>query len=210
MGSTKSSEKTRERLVEAAGQLFAEKGFNGVTVRDIVQNAETHLSALNYHFRSKEALYREALLTACTKASFSPKNREELLQFEPYEALYTIINESLKWHDQRPVKNWENDIIVRECWEPSSIFGEVVEKYFKPQVRFMAEIIGKIAGKPPDDPKVLYAVIVLIGLVDTFGEYRLLIDSVAPNLTGHFKQGNLLTKELFNTVVQTVKTSVDE
>ena len=210
MGTSKNSEKTREKLVEAAGRLFAERGYKRVTVRDIVQKAETHLSALNYHFGSKEELYREALLKACSIASFSPGDQEALLKLEPREALYIVISESLKQHGEKAGLNWENDIITRECWEPSDVFNEVSEKYLKPQTGFIAHIIGKIAGKPPDDPKVLFAVIVLIGMTDTFGEYGHLIDAVAPNLAKNLKHENMLARELLQTVIGAAKTSVDE
>ena len=50
---------TRERLVEVAGRLFARNGFNGVSVRDIVREAEANLGAVTYHFGSKEALFAE-------------------------------------------------------------------------------------------------------------------------------------------------------
>lgn len=97
---SRSSEKIREELVEAALRLFAERGYYGVTVRDVLEEADTHLSMLNYYFRSKDALYREALLRACDKASFSQKDREALLQLEPHRALY-IVNLQLKIQDDR-------------------------------------------------------------------------------------------------------------
>jgi AcrR family transcriptional regulator len=75
MGTPKDSKKTRAKLIEAAGQLFAKNGFNGVTVRDIAKRPHTHLSALNYHFRSKEALYREAIPETCKSDSITPKER---------------------------------------------------------------------------------------------------------------------------------------
>lgn len=48
---------TRERLLDEAEKLFAEKGFDGVSVREITAMAGAHLSAVNYHFSSKKNLY---------------------------------------------------------------------------------------------------------------------------------------------------------
>jgi AcrR family transcriptional regulator len=47
----------RERLIEAARQLFASAGFDATSVRDITSRAHTNLGAITYHFGSKEALY---------------------------------------------------------------------------------------------------------------------------------------------------------
>src|SRR5438552_12326711 len=56
---------TQTRLLEVAGQVFAEKGFDGATVREICQRADANIAAVNYYFRDKEKLYIEAVKSAC-------------------------------------------------------------------------------------------------------------------------------------------------
>ena len=53
---------TTERILDAAERLFADHGFEGTSIRDIVDAAKVNLAAVHYHFRSKEALL-EAVLT---------------------------------------------------------------------------------------------------------------------------------------------------
>ena len=53
---------TTERILDAAERLFADHGFEGTSIRDIVDSAKVNLAAIHYHFRSKEALL-EAVLT---------------------------------------------------------------------------------------------------------------------------------------------------
>lgn len=48
---------TRDHLLDTAGHLFAERGFDGLSIRDLAEAAEVNLGAVNYHFRSKEELY---------------------------------------------------------------------------------------------------------------------------------------------------------
>jgi AcrR family transcriptional regulator len=50
---------TKERLLWAATELFAEQGFHGSSTREITQRAQTNLSSLYFHWRSKENLYLE-------------------------------------------------------------------------------------------------------------------------------------------------------
>jgi AcrR family transcriptional regulator len=53
---------TTGRIMDAAERLFADHGFEGTSIRDIVDAAKVNLAAIHYHFRSKEALL-EAVLT---------------------------------------------------------------------------------------------------------------------------------------------------
>src|SRR3954451_11678639 len=55
---------TKVRLLEAAGGIFAEKGFDCATIRSICERAGANLAAVNYHFGDKEQLYTQAVLEA--------------------------------------------------------------------------------------------------------------------------------------------------
>ena len=48
---------TRERLLDAAGRLFAEKGFDATGIREICEKADANVASVNYHFGDKEKLY---------------------------------------------------------------------------------------------------------------------------------------------------------
>ena len=54
-------ETTYERLMQSAAKLFALKGFDGVTTRQIVADAGSSLSSLQTHFQSKESLYQAVI-----------------------------------------------------------------------------------------------------------------------------------------------------
>lgn len=52
---------THERILDAAERLFADAGFNGISLRRITTAAGVNLAAVNYHFGDKESLYAEVL-----------------------------------------------------------------------------------------------------------------------------------------------------
>ena len=52
---------TRKRLIDATARLFAEHGYNGLTIRSVASEAKANLAAANYHFGSKDALVLEML-----------------------------------------------------------------------------------------------------------------------------------------------------
>lgn len=84
------SASTRDRIVDVAERLFAEHGYNGVSLRTITATAGVNMAAVHYYFRTKEGLLRaifearvgrmnderHALLQACVPAD--PQARPEV------------------------------------------------------------------------------------------------------------------------------------
>jgi len=55
-------DRVRENILDHAEELFAERGFFGASVRDITEHAGVRLAAVNYHFGTKEELFRDVIL----------------------------------------------------------------------------------------------------------------------------------------------------
>ena len=71
---------TRERILDAAEQLFSRAGFNGASLRPITTDAGANLAAVHYHFGSKEAL-----LKAVVARRIDPVNQQRLALLAEYE-----------------------------------------------------------------------------------------------------------------------------
>lgn len=72
---------TRQRLLDAAEILFAERGFADASLRAITARAKANLAAVNYHFGSKDALIR-----AVFARRLEPLNAERLRRLTALEA----------------------------------------------------------------------------------------------------------------------------
>lgn len=72
---------TKQKLLDAAEQLFAAKGFAATSLRDITTLADANLASVNYHFGSKEAL-----IDAVFERRLEPVNRERIELLDAYEA----------------------------------------------------------------------------------------------------------------------------
>jgi AcrR family transcriptional regulator len=71
---------TRERILDAAERLFAEKGIKETSVRDITRLARANLAAVNYHFGFKEGLIRYTI-----SRRLEPLNKERLRLLDTLE-----------------------------------------------------------------------------------------------------------------------------
>src|ERR1700686_180677 len=56
---------TRDRILKTAERLFAERGFNGVSVRELAGAASVNIASIGYHFRNKEGLLAEVYRRHC-------------------------------------------------------------------------------------------------------------------------------------------------
>ncbi|MBI2520815.1 MAG: TetR/AcrR family transcriptional regulator [Bdellovibrio sp.] len=61
---------TRERILQVATDLFADRGFDGASVRAIAKKANVNLAAVNYHFSNKQNLYYEVLRHGIAQLTF--------------------------------------------------------------------------------------------------------------------------------------------
>lgn len=50
---------TKDRILGAAEELFAQQGFTGTSLREVTSRADVNIAAVNYHFGSKENLVNE-------------------------------------------------------------------------------------------------------------------------------------------------------
>lgn len=102
---------SRERLLDAAEDLFAEAGFNGASVRQIVERAAVNLGAIPYHFGTKENLFKEVVLRRATPLREERRRLlDELMRENPDPTL-----EELLWAMLEPAfrTSRENDAFRR-------------------------------------------------------------------------------------------------
>jgi AcrR family transcriptional regulator len=55
---------TRDRILKTAVKLFAERGYEATGIRTLAAKAHVNQAAINYHFETKDGLYREVLRAA--------------------------------------------------------------------------------------------------------------------------------------------------
>ena len=140
---------TRQRLLVAAGEVFAEKGFSAATVREICGRAGANLAAVNYHFGDKECLYVEAVRYAhhSGREHRSPDWPEGI---PPEQKLRRYINMMLTHllDTRRPA--WHARLMAREMAEPTRACEALVESYIRQDFELLGKILAELL--PPDTP----------------------------------------------------------
>jgi len=151
---------TRERLLKAAAQLFSDRGFKKVTVRDICRAARANVAAVNYHFGDKTGLYREVLQLAIeTMRSTNDAARAAGEGLPPDERLREYIKVSLCRAMSSGNVSWISRLIHREMSDPTPSFDALVDQALRPRVDDLVAIVAQILGCDPDDARVSQCVV---------------------------------------------------
>ncbi|HVM87236.1 MAG TPA: TetR family transcriptional regulator [Puia sp.] len=80
----------REHILDIAEKLFGDKGFDGTSVRDIVQHANVNLAMISYYFGSKEKLLEALLERRANYTILEALNKDESLT--PWEKIDKVID----------------------------------------------------------------------------------------------------------------------
>ena len=150
---------TRERLLKSAAQLFADRGFKKVTVRDICRAARANVASVNYHFGDKTGLYREVLQLAIDTMRATTDAAREAGEGQPAEErLRRYIKVSMCRMMAGGGTSWISRLIHREITDPTPTFDTLSEQAFRPRIDDLSGIVAEILGCEADDPRVTQSV----------------------------------------------------
>lgn len=124
-------ENTRDRILSAAGEVFAEQGFEGATIRAITERAGVNVAAVNYHFRDKAELYARVVVGACAARSAWQDAMAEAAD-SPEERLSSLIYHFVGYLLDPARPPWRSRLLAREMADPTAALDELVEKNIRP------------------------------------------------------------------------------
>lgn len=136
---------TRNKLLVAAGEVFAEKGYHDTKTAEICQRASANIAAVNYHFRSKENLYVEAWRHAF----------ERSIRIYPPDGGVpsgASVEERLRGRIRAQISramdpaSIDFDIVNREMANPTGLLLEMMHKVIEPLHQSFQEIVRELLG----------------------------------------------------------------
>lgn len=136
------SEQTRTRLLDAAREVFSQRGFQGATVREICRRAEANGAAVNYHFGSKDGLLAEALNFA-PLAALQNANANEC----PGVRLRMFIRDFMMMLLDENNPSSQCRIMARELADPTPALDKIVQEAIAPLHAYLGKLLREIIGE---------------------------------------------------------------
>ena len=136
---TTTTHATPDRIMDVAGELFAENGFRQTSIRDICAHANVNLAAVNYHFRDKEGLYEAILLRSLEKCV----NCYPIVETDgpPDERLATFVRMFLLRILGSGQPAWHGKLMAAEMANPTAAFNKMVEQAARPTHNVLLGIV---------------------------------------------------------------------
>ena len=126
----------RNRLISTATRLFAERGLNGVSIRELSKAAGVSISMISYYFGGKEGLYSSVLEEQFS--CFDYIDEIAKMAAEPLEK----IEEYIRWTIRR---NRNNPYLLRfytsELTNPTRYFPSIVQPAIGKVIQILIEIV---------------------------------------------------------------------
>lgn len=165
-GARASLASARERLLEAAEELFAERGYAATSIRAVTQNAGLSVSAANYHFGSKLELLRAVCERALApledarcrafdeleaRSAFDPPSVEDVVR--AFVAPIADPSEALRAGSRR--------VAARLFADPPEVVAELKEQLFGDAARRATAALARaLPGCPPGDVALAFQLMV--------------------------------------------------
>ncbi|MGH8148902.1 MAG: CerR family C-terminal domain-containing protein [Steroidobacteraceae bacterium] len=203
-------ERTRGRIIETAIDMFGSRGYERTATRAIAKRAAVSLPALQYYFGGKEGLHLACAeyITADARARLAPATervaqalrRPRLSRAELLGLLRRVLEPFLESMATERPESWVL-FFTRAQIERGAAFDLLFERVVGTIVRLTTEIVARLVGCAPDDPRAFLRVLGIIGPIVVVRRGRPILLRVLgwPNLEG--RRLGILKKELWNQIV---------
>lgn len=173
--------RAKERLMEEATRIFAEKGFAKAATREICQAAGANVAAIHYYFGDKAGLYRAVLLHPIeeVQAAFAQFDSPEL---SLKEALHRLMSALLCPWGLDEKATWIMRLHLREMVEPTHDYKDLVAQQILPHHQSLVDLLARHVGAKAPDDALHQLAFALVAMVHDYGLSRDFMNVLAPSL----------------------------
>ncbi|MBU1139121.1 MAG: TetR/AcrR family transcriptional regulator [Proteobacteria bacterium] len=170
MGIYQTSTKTRQALIDATGQLAAEKGFNAISTRAIAQLADENIGSIHYHFGGKEKLFEAVILSVATR--WLENSPEDVLAecdlttpSGQAEAIRRLVTREISLLFDKEVPSWHNRVIFQVMKYPNSLQNTFNAIVTDPESELLCRLFKTIDPDMDDETAELHFLLLLTPLI---------------------------------------------
>ncbi len=145
---------TRRKLLNAACEVFAQKGYRSARVADICKRAGANVASVNYYFRDKASLYTETWRYAFQQ--FEEPAFSELMDGSPQERLRNYIQTLMRNFTTKGGLGYFSRLYMMELVNPTGLIQGAWRELIEPRRQKLHDIIREIMGQKADDQSVLF------------------------------------------------------
>jgi len=173
---------TAFRIIAAAGAVFAERGFQNTTIRQITARAGVNIAAVNYHFRDKEELYMQVLREAKRHVSWI---RIQELEGSPEERFRAFIERFVGslLDPQRPL--WHGRILAMEMAHPTPALDVIIKELTAPFYKDARTLVGQVVSARVSPVDLDLLTLSVIGQCVFYASSRPMVEQLAVDLGKH-------------------------
>ncbi len=136
--------------MDSAAILFSEKGYANTSVAEICEMAKANIASVNYHFRSKDKLYRSVIQYTFDQAEILYPQESETEQ-SVEEQLYLFILALLKRILSKDMTGNFYQLVTKEMAEPTVESGTLINEIISRKRKKVQKLIKELYGKPSDE-----------------------------------------------------------
>jgi AcrR family transcriptional regulator len=197
---------TRERLLRAAAEVFAEKGFAAATVREICTRADANVALINYYFGDKLELYTQVLQDA---VAADPPRALESYGSTPEDALRAMITTMLeKATEAQGRSSLRYRLMMHEFGHPSEATVRMIEITMRPVYDKLRGLVSEILGLPPTHDKTRLCVHSLLGQVAHFAYAGPVMAALWPQMKMTPRQREMIAEHIAESMLAYLRTEV--
>jgi TetR/AcrR family transcriptional regulator, regulator of cefoperazone and chloramphenicol sensitivity len=178
----KTGEATRDKLIAAAGEVFAERGYRAATVREMCRRAGANIASVNYIFGDKMGLYTEVLRRSVHASQTAAMLVATDASLSPEQVIRAVIRARVMSLCAQDRPAWHIRLVLHEFSHPTSAMGRVVDELMRPVYDRMRGAVGKLMGLPPDHATTRLSVNSIVGQILFYTFSRPVLSRLQPEL----------------------------
>ncbi|HYW02989.1 MAG TPA: CerR family C-terminal domain-containing protein [Gammaproteobacteria bacterium] len=180
MGSSEDESNVRERLLRAATEVFARKGYKDASTREICRMADANGAAIHYYFGDKASLYREVFRPPERLTRLPPELTDPKASLRA--GLEAFFRQVLRPLTEPGVSPHLRLLVIREEVQPSGVLTARHSERFRPNHEALCRFLARHCGVEAADLAIEHLAFSLAGMAVMLLIRREAVDTLAPDL----------------------------